>query len=163
TRLAVACRALTTLRDTRSQIRSLTAAPRDAVHAFSTVIAALLSVGFEAADIPVDPDTSRTLVALVNFAQGKEYAGQERAIAGAALSSGRLTASDRQDLKNLVDAQDHAFELFSLFAPVERTKELSAIDALPQSRELARLRSSWLVSGECPVLASAEAWYQLTT
>ena len=49
------------------------------------MIALLLAVGFEAADTAADPETSRALIALVNFAQGKEYAGQERATAGAAL------------------------------------------------------------------------------
>ena len=54
-----------------SKSSALALAPQDAVKAFTDVIALLLAVGFEAADIAADPETSRALIALVNFRSGQ--------------------------------------------------------------------------------------------
>lgn len=85
-RVAMSLWALDSLADVRRAVSGTTLAARDTIKAFTAVIAALLSVGYEAADVAADPAISRSLVALVNFTQGKEYAGQERAIGGAAFS-----------------------------------------------------------------------------
>src|SRR5260370_12026748 len=105
-RVAYASRALDSLPGTREQVSVLALAPQDAVKAFTDVIALLLAVGFEAADTAADPETSRALIALVNFAQGKEYARQERANAGAALSRGPFDAAERRHLPLLAGAHE---------------------------------------------------------
>ena len=116
TRVAFALSALDALPETRRQVSALTLAPQDAHKTFTRVIALLLAVGFDAADVAADADTSRALIALVNFAQGKEYAGQERAAGGAALSEGHFGAEDRRHLQQLEVAQEQAFKTFMEFA-----------------------------------------------
>ena len=54
--------------------------PATLTTAFVRLIAGLLAVVFEAADSAGDPEISRALVAMFNFMQGKEFAGQERAL-----------------------------------------------------------------------------------
>jgi Nitrate and nitrite sensing/ANTAR domain len=164
TRVALAFRALDTLPELREQISSLTMVPQDSVKAFTDIIGTLLAVGFEVGDIAADPEVSRALVALVNFSQAKEYAGQERATAGAALSSGHIHAADRQRLKQLVDAQEQAFTIFSEFADrasVDALQEvLNSIDAAKVARM--RVLAAARQPGEPPGVP-ADEWYQHTT
>jgi len=179
TRVAFAFRALDSLPGTREQVAALALAPQDAVKAFTDVIALLLAVGFEGADTAADAETSRSLIALVNFAQGKEYAGQERATAGAALSRGHFDAVDRRHLRHLEVAQERAFKVFCEFAdPRHRTLFLE-LSSSPETAEFKQLRARAFeqspggeppgataelpaVSVESPAV-SADAWYEVTT
>jgi hypothetical protein len=129
TRGAMAFRALDALNGLREQIATLAIAPQDAVQAFSDVIACLLAVGFEVADIAADPQISRALISLANFAQAKEYAGQERATAGAAYSRGQFDSADVSRLRQLITAQDQAFRVFADFASPEQIAALAAAAA----------------------------------
>jgi hypothetical protein len=165
TRVAFAFRALDSLPGTREQVLSLALAPQDAVKAFTDVIALLLAVGFEAADTAADPETSRALIALVNFAQGKEYAGQERATAGAALSRGHFDAVDRRHLRHLEAAQERAFKIFTEFADPRHVTLFLELSSSPETAEFKQLRAGAYEqspSGEPPAV-SADAWYEVTT
>lgn len=165
TRVALAFRALDTLPGTREQIASLLLAPRDAVKSLTETIGCLLAVGFEVADIAADPTISRALVALVNFAQGKEYAGQERATAGAGFSRGHFLAADQRRLQHLVAAQNHACRIFAEFAGSAQVAALHEILAGPYSAEVRRLRTIALSGrrfGELPAII-ADAWIEQTT
>jgi hypothetical protein len=165
TRVAFAFDALDSLPGTREQVSALVLAPQDAVKAFTEVIALLLAVGFEAADIAADPETSRALIALVTFAQGKEYAGQERATAGAALSRGRFDAADRRHLQHLQAAQERAFKIFTEFAGPRHVTLFLELSNSPEMAEFKQMRATALgqdPSGELrPV--TADAWYEVTT
>jgi hypothetical protein len=165
TRVAFAFDALDSLPGTREQVSALVLAPQDAVKAFTEAIALLLAVGFEAADIAADPETSRALIALVAFAQGKEYAGQERATAGGALSSGHFDAADRRHLRHLQAAQEQAFKIFTQFANPRHVTLLLELSNGPETTEFKQMRTTALEqdpSGEhCPV--TADAWYEVTT
>lgn len=111
-----------------------------ATAAYSRLIAALLSVVFEAADSATDPDASRLLVALFHFMQGKEWAGQERATGAALLSAGRADASLQQRLLHLIESQERSFQVFHEFAsPSLQTLAHTSQDT-PQLAELERLR-----------------------
>ncbi|GAA4333302.1 nitrate regulatory protein NasR [Variovorax defluvii] len=92
----------------------LTAA--EATAAFVKLIAGLLAVVFEAADGATDPEVSRLLVAMFNFMQGKEFAGQERACGGAAFASGRNDADRQQQWLHLIESQERCFQVFVEFA-----------------------------------------------
>jgi AmiR/NasT family two-component response regulator len=164
TRVALALRALDTLPLLRKQIGALTMAPRDSVMAFTLVIGRLLAVGFEVGDIAADPAVCKTLVALVNLAQAKEYAGQERATVGAALSSGLFVDLDRQRMQQLSNAQDEAFRIFAEFSDSTHVDAFNEILASRDTLEVDRLRQaiSKTPPGE-PVGASVDAWYRHTT
>jgi hypothetical protein len=165
TRVALAFRALDMLPGTREQIASLVMAPQDAVKAFTEIIACLLAVGFEVADVAADPAISAALVALVNFAQGKEYAGQERATGGAAFSRGQIHAGEQERLRHLVAAQERAFCIFSEFSePVHVAAFHDALDSR-DSVEITRMRKIALGHAQAGELAAdiADAWFEYTT
>ena len=164
-RVALALRALEILPGTRELVASLTVAPRDAVKTFTEIIESLLGVEFEVADIPADPEVSRFLIGLVNFAQAKEYAGQERAITGAALSSGRFHAADQTRLRHLVTAQEQAFGISLQFADPAHVSALRQVLSGPESMEVKRLRKMIRAGAHSEDTASitADDWYQHTT
>ena len=165
TRVAFAFRALDSLPGTREQVSALALAPQDAVKAFTEVIALLLAVGFEAADVAVDPETSRALIALVNFAQGKEYAGQERATAGAALSRGHFGGADRRLLLHLAAAQERALKVFRQFADPRHVALFLELDGGTATAAFKQMRAEAL--GQDPGSDSsariADQWYEVTT
>ena len=165
TRVAQAFQALDALVVTRQQIATLTLVPQDAVKAFTDIIGSLLAVVFEAADIAADPDISRALVALVNFIQGKEYAGQERATAGAAFSRGRFDAVELRRLNQLIAAQDQALHIFLEFAEPSHVGAVQSLLDGPYSSDLERMRKIASKGGLIGELAdvNAEIWYDVTT
>lgn len=111
-----------------------------ATEAFVRLIAALLAVVFEAADSATDPEISRQLVALFNFMQGKEFAGQERALGAALFTRGRAEAADQQRLLHLIESQERCLEVFDTFAPATTRAMLTAPHASTAIAELERLR-----------------------
>ena len=163
-RVALVFRALDSLPSVRAQISMLATAPKDAFKTFTEIIACLLAVGFEAADVAADPQTSRALVALVNFAQGKEYAGQERATAGAALSRGELAVADRQRLRQLQTAQSAAFQVFLEFADPACVAGFLDLTQSADMIELQRMRNTATDPGCADNHGvTADAWYEVTT
>jgi AmiR/NasT family two-component response regulator len=164
-RVAFVFDALDSLPGTREQVSALVLAPQDAVKAFTEVIALLLAVGFEAADTAADPETSRALIALVTFAQGKEYAGQERATVGGALSRGHFDAADRRHLQHLQAAQEQAFKIFTQFADPRHVTLVLELSNSPETAEFRQLRAAALEQDPCGEhrAVTADAWYEVTT
>lgn len=163
-RVGITFRALDSLHDTREQVTSLGVTPQDAVKAFTEIIGCLLAVGFVVADIAADPAVSRALLALVNFAQGKEYAGQERATAGGPFSRGRFHAIDQRRLQHLMAAQEKAFGIFAEFAEPPHVTAFEALLASGDSAQVERLRQIALAdNGGEPASAAADVWFEYTT
>ena len=110
-----------------------------------------------------DPATSRALIALVYFAQGKEYAGQERAVAAAGFSRGSFDAADRLRLRQLAAAQERAFGIFLEFASAEQGGAYRRSCERADWSELHRLRAQ--AQGECAVSSddAAAVWYEVAT
>jgi hypothetical protein len=111
-----------------------------ATEAYVRLIAALLAVVFEAADSATDPEVSRRLVAQFNFMQGKEFAGQERALGAALFARGQADGAEQQRLLHLIESQERCLEVFSAFAPPETRAMLTAPHASSTLAELERLR-----------------------
>lgn len=88
----------------------------ESVAAFSRLIAGMISLIFELADAAVDPEISRLLVSLFNLIEGKELAGQERAVGSLAFGSGQCPAALQQRISYLIDAQERSFRTFLEFA-----------------------------------------------
>jgi len=107
---------LAALPDLRRRIGALALQPEQATAAFVKLIAGLLAVVFEAADGATDPEISRLLVAMFNFMQGKELAGQERAFGSAAFASGGIDAERQQHWLHLIESQERCFQVFSDFS-----------------------------------------------
>lgn len=164
TRVALALRALDAIAALRERVGALSLAPQDAINAFTEIIAALLALGFEVADIAAHPAISRALVALVSFVQGKEYAGQERATAGAAFSHGVFSPADRRRLQPLIAAQEQAFRLFAQYAEPAHVTAYKQIEAGAPMAAIRRLRSRAFddADHEAPI-AAADDWFGSTT
>ena len=124
----------------RARISSLQLDAAQATAAFVKLIAGLLAVVFEAADGATDPEISRRLVAMFNFMQGKEFAGQERACGAAAFATGRSEAARQQQWLQLIAAQEACFHTFAEFASAPLTERWRASQAPGELVELERLR-----------------------
>lgn len=124
----------------RAQVDALKLGPDEAVAAFSRLISGLASLIFEVADTTVNPGISRSLVALFNFVQGKELAGQERAVGSAIFASGRCDGPHQQRIVELIDAQERNFQVFCEFADEESLAPWQEMHVATYVVNLERLR-----------------------
>lgn len=131
---------LDALPDLRRQISEQKMSAHEAVTAISRLIAGLVSLIFEVADAAIDPDISRLLVALFNFVQGKELAGQERAIGALSFASGCCDGPHQQRVLHLIDAQESNFQIFSEFAEPAVLEQWQAGQEAPYVVHVERLR-----------------------
>lgn len=124
----------------RQRIGALAFDAAQATAAFAKLVAGLLAVVFEAADGATDPEISRRLVAMFNFMQGKEFAGQERACGAAAFGCGRSGAARQQQWLQLISSQEACFHTFAEFASPTLASRWLASQSPAQMAELERLR-----------------------
>ncbi|SCK48034.1 Response regulator with putative antiterminator output domain [Variovorax sp. HW608] len=139
-RIAWVLPGLGTLPELRRRIGALEIDAAESTAAFVKLIAGLLAVVFEAADGATDPEISRVLVALFNFMQGKEFAGQERACGAAAFASGRNDGARQQQWLHLIDSQERCFKVFVSFSNAALAELWRANQPPGQIAELERLR-----------------------
>jgi len=149
----------------RAQISARQLSAKDSTRLFNRLVAGLLAVVFEAADIASDPDITRALVAMFNFVQGKEYAGQERAWGLIGYTAGEFTSNQQDQLKSLQEAQNRCFDIFNDFAqtiPAAQWRQAESSDA---SAELDRMRQmiTRYRSGDTLPTAISEVWYEVAT
>jgi hypothetical protein len=115
-RVAVVLHTLDGLPSLRERVGRQALSARDTTAAFVKLVAGLLAVVFEAADSATDPQVSRALVAMFNFMQGKELAGQERALGARVFAAGYIDAAGQQQWHHLVESQQACFQVFTDFA-----------------------------------------------
>lgn len=115
-RVAVVLHGLEGLPALRERVAALALPAREATAAYGKLVAGLLAVVFEAADSATDPEVSRALVALFNFMQGKEFAGQERAFGARAFAAGSIDAAGQQQWQHLIELQQGCFQVFTEFS-----------------------------------------------
>jgi hypothetical protein len=163
--VALACRALDTLSAARAQIAVLALMPQEAAGIFTGIIGSLLAVIFEVADVAADPAVSRAVIALVNLSQGKEYAGQERATAGAAISRGHFHAEEQRRWRQLIGAQEQAFRIFNGLADASHVASLARVTSSPEWQRLKCMRDQVLTAGleVGPACVTAEEWFEVAT
>ncbi|HKB55585.1 MAG TPA: nitrate- and nitrite sensing domain-containing protein [Ramlibacter sp.] len=129
-RIALVLYGLDDLPVLRADIAQREVTASDATAVFGKLIAGLLAIVFEAADSAGDPEISRALVAMFNFMQGKEFAGQERTFGGRVFAAGFIDRAGQQQWRHLVESQRACFETFAAFcARALRRAEASMRDA----------------------------------
>ncbi|WP_226667894.1 nitrate- and nitrite sensing domain-containing protein [Microbulbifer aggregans] len=149
----------------REQVGSLAISALDATSAYCRVVAGLLAVVFEAADVADDPEVTRSLVALFNFMQAKEFAGQERAWGAIGFAGSHFDASLHDRLSQLQECQQSSLAVFTEFAIEQEKARWEEIESGPAAADLQRLRQIivGLKPGE-PIAADiSEIWYELAT
>lgn len=160
-RIAYVLHGLDALPALRQQIDALRWTARQATDAYVRLIAGLLAVVFEAADSACDPEVSRLLVALFNFMQGKEFAGQERAVGSALFASGHAEASEQQRLLHLIESQERCLQVFAEFS----NAQIGALWAQSQDRatlaELERMRRILCTAADGAALdaSQSQVWF----
>lgn len=164
-RIAYVLHAFEALDPMRCEIAGLKVSPEQATQFFVELIAGLLTVVFEASDTTADPVVSRALVAMFNFMQGKEFAGQERATAAAGFSAGRFTDAQHRLLLKLIEAQARSFRIFTQFADEPLVRHYNEMLSGPDNVEFERLRRVACVGGPAGELGGIgnRQWYDQAT
>ena len=141
-RIAYVLHGLDALPALRERVDNQAWTARETTEAYVRLVAGLLTVVFEAADSASDPAISRQLVALFNFMQGKEFAGQERAAGAALYASGRADSAEQQRLLHLIDSQERCLQVFKEFANDELATLWATADrdTVAARAELERMR-----------------------
>lgn len=138
--MAWALLGLDALPELREQIRGCKLSADEAVAAFSRLIGGLVSLIFEVADAAIDPGISRLLVALFNFVQGKELAGQERAVGALTFASGRCDGPHQQRVLHLIDAQERNFQVFTEYGEDPMVRQWERMQVAACVAQVERLR-----------------------
>lgn len=162
-RVALVLHALESLPALRARVVNQAVAATEATAAFGKLIAALLAVVFEAADSAGDPDVSRALVALLHLMQGKEFAGQERALGARSFAAGHVGEADQRLWRHLIESQHACLQVYLGFlGPAADTAPAGGDSAAPA--DLARLRHLGC-GGSAGALDSylSDAWYEVCT
>ncbi len=163
-RIATALHSLGNLPSLRKQVAALSIQQPEAMSCYSEAIRTHLALIFEAADTSGDPTVSRALLAMFSFMQGKELAGQERALAAAGFTSRHFDQHAHQQLLALIEGQERCFHTFMEFAD-ERSLALWQMQQRTDSSELERFRriacTSVTPSGEAIDLALR--WFDIAT
>jgi hypothetical protein len=162
-RVAVVLHALDGLPALRARIARQALSARDATAAYVKLVNGLLAVVFEAADSASDPKVSRALVAMFHFMQGKELAGQERALGAGVFAAGYIDASGQQQWRHLIESQQACFQVFADFAETEAQRADQASRDPAALAELERLRRIGCSTRRELDPNLSQAWYEWAT
>ncbi|WP_263260819.1 nitrate- and nitrite sensing domain-containing protein [Pseudomonas sp. RIT-PI-S] len=149
----------------RSRVRGRQITATQATGALTRLIGGLLAVVFEAADAATDPSIARLLVALFNFMQGKELAGQERASGVNGFTIGYFDEALRQRLEHLAQAQEQSFSVFCEFADPGALTLWRAQQNSENLAQLYRMRAVALRThaGACVDPALSRLWFDVAS
>lgn len=157
-RAALALHALSGLSTLRAQVRQRQLPHAEAMQQFSEIIRHLLHLIVEAADTASDPQMSRALLALFSFMQGKELAGQERALGAAGFAAGAFSRTAQRQLIALLEGQDRSFATFVQFADDDSLRAWRAVAEAGQ--EIEKLRRI-ACGGMTTRGVEAQRWFRL--
>jgi hypothetical protein len=118
-RIAFVLHTLKDLDCLREQIVARSVALEQATQLYNNLVQSLLAIVFETADAAIDPIISASLVAMFNFMQGKELAGQERAAGASGFARGYFDDGHIEHINHLIDGQQRCLEVFESFAGAE--------------------------------------------
>lgn len=162
-RVAVVLHALEGLPPLRERIRLQALTAGEATAAFVQLVSGLLSVVFEAADTATDPAVSRALVAMFNFMQGKEFAGQERALGARVFAAGYVDIGGQQHWRHLIDSQTGCLQVFAGFSDPDVLRAHQASQDADVLAEIERMRRlGCTVGGELDPNLSHDWYYWCT-
>ncbi len=157
--------ALAELPEQRAVVVARRTDARTVIQAYSARIETLLAVVAAVADSGADADLSRALTALQNFMRAKEFAGQERAVAAAALTAGCFDATRFRRMAQLEAAQAQALTLFHRYAtPAQQASQREGVTG-PDCALVEGLRRDLAAIGPnrpVPGITAAE-WFAAST
>ncbi|HEY9094394.1 MAG TPA: nitrate- and nitrite sensing domain-containing protein [Hydrogenophaga sp.] len=162
-RIAYVLQGLSALPGLRQRVADQAWPTGQATGAYIHLINGLLAVVFEAADSASDPDISRCLVALFNFMQGKEFAGQERATGSALFAAGRPDNDGQQRLLHLIESQERCLQVFTDFASPPQRQAWACAQRPEIMAGLERMRRILGTAGSQLDAGLSQAWFDICT
>lgn len=151
-RIASAVWYLTQLTVLRERVRGQKIAAEEATGQFSLIIRHLLNIVPQLNDSIDDPQIAGRMVALYSFMQGKELAGQERALGALGFARGQFSDELRQQLVDRIDGQQPCFDSFLALAHPPQTtlfaEQCQASLEIEQLRRIACTRQPPADDGE---------------
>jgi prefoldin subunit 5 len=156
---------LDALPELRQRIAQHQLTAQDSIVAFSRLIGSQVEMVFHLADAALHPAVSRQLVALVHLLQGKELAGQERALGGQLFASGQRDDEQQQRIVHLIEAQERSLAVFEEFADPAQAESWQQAQLTPNAAQIERLRRTLCSTSTRAVLdpAQTELWFQTTS
>lgn len=149
------------LKPFRHQVTLLKIPFSDCIQSYTRLIGSLISLIFEITDNTVNSKISTYLVALYNLVQGKEFAGQERAVGSHLFGSGYMQLEHQHKLLELIAQQDRHFELFCQFGTDALREAWRASLATEAHRMQHEYRSKLTAAKDQQALqrADSDAWF----
>lgn len=156
---------LDALDELRAQVERRALNAHDAVAAYSRLIAGPVELIFHVADATPLPRISRLLVALLHLVQGKEAAGQERAVGALMFGSGTCSEAHQQRVVHLVEAQERSLQVFAEFADPAWRARWEQQQLAPGEARLERLRRTLCTARPGATLDSNQsaAWFEVSS
>jgi hypothetical protein len=139
--------------------------PLESTQAYCRLIGSLISIIFEAANISSDTGITMQLVALFNFIQAKEYAGQERAWGAIGFAKSHFTEKIYHQLHQLQDSQIRSIDVFLEYTDTSHQTTWQTLIQNKVTDEVVKFRQliSQLRGGDPVSSEISEAWYESTT
>ena len=164
-RIARVLHSLEALPALRQRVSTLALPAEEATGAFIRLVSGMLALVFEAADNASDPEISRALVAMFNFMQGKEFAGQERALGANAFACGHIDTAGRQLWAHLIASQEQCEAAFIDQAHAEIVQAWQASRSDGVLAQLERMRRTACVPSALDTLDPNQSlpWYEACT
>lgn len=135
----------------------------DCFEAYNRLIGSLIGLIFEITDSTRHGKISRILVTFYNLIQGKESAGQERAVGSYMYGLGLAEADKQIKLSELIESQERSFELFYEFASTSLRAAWDNLNNNKAHEELLRYRHK-LISTKtesAPLRFSSGTWFEI--
>ncbi|MEA9390174.1 nitrate- and nitrite sensing domain-containing protein [Acerihabitans sp. TG2] len=129
---------------------------------FNDIIRHLLALVSELTDTAAEPTITRALIAMLSFMQGKEFAGQERALGSAAFAAGYFDDGMRRQMVELIDSQERCFERFLDFTDEmsrRRWSDQAADSEFERFRRIACTRTVASISAQ----EEGQRWFTLAS
>ncbi len=164
--LAIAAQAkLDKLKAIRQDITSLKASVADISAYFADTISSQIKLIETMSSLTTDSSISSRIIAFSALLQGKERAGQERALGTAAFATGSIAAESYQKFVRLGAMQGVYFSIFDSYADAA---EKSALEAALTSDAAKLVETQRAVLLQAPFggqlsSVTGEAWYKATT
>lgn len=161
--IAIALQALNEHAVLRQQVSELQLTHAQAMAGFNHIIRQLLNLVFEMVDAASDPGVSRALIAMFSFMQGKELAGQERALGAVGFAAGHFPQALREQMLALIDAQEGCFSHFTQFADADTLQQWQRVAQSEGDVERLRRIACTLVRPDKQHAAMTQRWHHSLT
>jgi len=150
--------------DVRGRVDVLSVDGSASFSTYTEVIFALLRLNESLVSVADDAATTQDATAYINFLQGKERAGQERATGGAGFAAGRFDGALYHRFVVLAGAQEAWFGAFKALASTDLVQAYTRSEetTLPEVEKFRQMALDSVTSGSIGQ-ATATGWFQAAT